>query len=89
MGSTVEINLAPPPTLGQDNQFISTELLGQSQQHYDYMVENKILSEKLEIPAKEVDVSRDQKVSDRTIHKYDPNFENRIRDEFMVGNDDL
>jgi len=89
MGSTVEINLAPPPTLGQDNHFISTELLGQSQQHYDYMVENKILSEKLEIPAKEVDVSRDQKVSDRTIHKYDPNFENRIRDEFMVGNDDL
>ena len=82
MGSTVEINLAPPPTLGQDNQFISTELLGQSQQHYEYMVENKILSKKLEIPAKEVDVSRDQKFSDRTIHKYDPNFENRIRDEF-------
>ena len=89
MGPTVGINTAPPPTLGQDNRFISTELLGQSQEHYEFMVGNKILSKKLDIPAKEVDVSRDQKFADRTIHKYDPNFENRIRDEFMVGDDDL
>ena len=89
MGPTVEIKTAPPPTLGQDNRFISTEMLGQSQEHYEFMAGNKILSNKLDIPANAVDISRDQKFSDRTIHKYDPNFENRIRDEFMVGYDDL
>ena len=86
--STVGIDSDPPPTLGQDNHFISTKLLGQSTEHYEYMSENKIFSSKLEIPVREIEVSRDQKYSEGTIYKYDPNFESRIKDQFVTGNDE-
>ena len=88
MDQKIEINITQPPTLGQDNEFISTNMLGYCPEHYEHLVRNQILSKKLEIPVKEIEINRARRFSEQTIHKYDPDFKNRIKDEFMDENDE-
>ena len=85
MNISMDLKNSPPPTLGHDNRFVSIDLLGHSDKHYNYLTNNQILARKLDIPSKKPDTNRAQRNQNQEIHKYDPDFKARIQKEFMVN----
>ena len=82
MSSSSQGTMEPAPSFGQHNETILKNYLGLSNELYQKLQDQGAISEKIDIVAKKITVSREDKANEGSIYSYDPNFKSTIKSYF-------
>ena len=75
-------NMVAAPSFGQHNETILKNYLGLSDKSFQQLREQGAISETIDIAAKEIMVSREEKAKEGSVYSYDPNFQSKIKSYF-------
>ena len=84
MSKHSQVNMVGAPSFGQHNEIILKHYLGISDESYQQLRNEAAISEKIDIVAKEIRVSREEKAKEGSIHSYDPNFKSAVKSYFDI-----
>ena len=84
MSKPTQGNMKPPPSFGQHNETILKNHLGLSNKSYQELQDQGAISEKIDIVAKEIIVSREERAKEGSVYSYDPNFKSTIKSYFDI-----
>ena len=84
MSKPTQGNMKPPPSFGQHNETILKNYLGLNNKSYQELQDQGAISEKIDIVAKEIIVSREERAKEGSVYSYDPNFKSTIKSYFDI-----
>jgi len=84
MSEPYEGNVNAPPSFGQHNETIMKNYLRLSNKSYQELRDQGAISEEIDIVAKEIILSREERAKEGSVYSYDPNFKSTIKSYFDI-----